>query len=67
MTCARALSDPCRRGAVCSPPDPATATYFSEAAGNAETILITAPAPGVWHLALLGYAAYSGVTLTATH
>lgn len=35
--------------------------------GNSETCTVTSPAAGNWYIMLNGYAAYSGVTLTATY
>lgn len=35
--------------------------------GNEESCPITSPAPGVWHVMIYGYNAYSGVTLSLTY
>jgi hypothetical protein len=35
--------------------------------GNAETVTVSNPASGDWHIALYAYSVYSGVTLTATY
>jgi serine protease len=39
--------------------------YRPYLSGNNETVTVTSPAAAVWHIAIRGYAAYSGVTLKA--
>lgn len=41
--------------------------YRSILSGNGDSITVTNPAAGDWYIGLFGYAAYSGVTLTATY
>lgn len=41
------------------------AQYRSRRPGNAEVIIVNAPAPGTWYLRVVGEAAFSGVTLNA--
>jgi hypothetical protein len=50
-----------------APPDPQTPQFKSEMDGNEELIEISAPVPGVYYLVAFGFAAYSGVSLTATY
>ena len=40
--------------------------YSANSGTNAETVSFTSPAAGDWYIDLYGFAAYSGVTLTAT-
>ena len=48
---------------------PTTSSYDSRGytGGNNETLTFSNPASGDWYIALHGYSAYSGVTLTATY
>lgn len=48
---------------------PTTSTYTARgySSGNAETVTITNPEPGDWYVMVRGYAAFSGVTLTARY
>ncbi len=48
-------------------PANSTASEYSAASGNAESIVVAVPAAGVWHITLLGYASYSGASLVATY
>jgi Bacterial pre-peptidase C-terminal domain len=41
--------------------------YRSIVSGNTESVTVTNPAAGDWYIGMFGYAAYSGVTLTATY
>ncbi|HXH41803.1 MAG TPA: Ig-like domain-containing protein, partial [Thermoanaerobaculia bacterium] len=41
--------------------------YRSIVSGNSDSVTVTNPAAGDWYIGLFGYAAYSGVTLTATY
>jgi len=41
--------------------------YRSIVSGNGDSVTVTNPAAGDWYIGLFGYAAYSGVTLTATY
>ena len=52
-----------RRG---SPPTPSTADCGSEDVSTTESCSFTNPSAGEWYILLVGYEAYSGVTLTAT-
>jgi hypothetical protein len=48
---------------------PTTTTYDCRpyTGGNAETCTFATPSAGTWHVMLRGYAAFSGVTLTASY
>jgi hypothetical protein len=53
-----------RRGAQ---PTTSSYDYRSWLAGNNETVSVSTPASGDWFVMLNGYAAYAGVTLTASY
>ncbi len=48
-------------------PTSSTYDYRSIVSGNSESVTVTNPAAGDWYIGMFGYAAYSGVTLTATY
>ena len=48
-------------------PTTTTYDYRSIVTGNAESVSVTNPAAGDWYVGVYGYAAYSGVSLTATY
>lgn len=48
-------------------PTSTTYDYRSIVSGNNDSVTVTNPAAGDWYIGLFGYAAYSGVTLTATY
>ena len=48
-------------------PTTSTYDYRSIVSGNTDSVTVTNPAAGDWYIGLYGYAAYSGVTLTATY
>ncbi len=50
-----------------SPPTTTSYDYRPYEIGNEETVTVTNPAPGTWHIMLRGYTAYAGVTLQATY
>lgn len=49
-----------------TPPGSTGADFSSAQSGNTESIQITGIPAGVWYVAVYGYAAYSGVSLTMT-
>ena len=53
-----------RRGA---PPALDVFDYRPYTIGNDETVTVTDPADGTWHIMLRGYSSYAGVTLIATY
>jgi Zn-dependent metalloprotease len=52
-----------RQGAA---PTRTTYDYRPYLSGNAETVTISAPASGSWHVMIRGYSAYSGVSIVAS-
>jgi hypothetical protein len=50
-----------------SQPTTTTYDYRGIVSGNAENVTVTNPGAGDWYIGLYGYAAYSGVSLTATY